>query len=87
MWVQVIISEGGGELGVTVLDEEAVRAGGVATFPLLPRAYPYATHQWILATLPQLRSAQPEGPSICTVSQCRMYKQEEKINFEQRRHF
>ena len=53
---KVIISEGVGELGVTVLTEEAVRGGGtVATFPLLPGAYPRPTHQWLLATLPHLR--------------------------------
>ena len=50
---KVIISEGVGELGVTVLNEEAVRGGGtVATFPLLPGAYPPPTHPWLLATHP-----------------------------------
>ena len=53
--VQVIISEVAGELAVTVLDEEAIRCGGVATFPLVQGSYPRLTHQWLQTTLPQLR--------------------------------
>jgi hypothetical protein len=55
LFTQVIISEGGGELGVTVVDDETLRCGGVATYPLLPGAYPRLIHQWILASLPKLK--------------------------------
>ena len=81
---KVIISEGVGELGVTVLNEEAVRGGGtVATFPLLPGAYPRPTHQWLLATLPHLRylssGSVQFSPAFGLISIDRISSSEEKF--------